>query len=241
MIKGLLFDFYGTIGIYNNLEFADKQTLNIIGEYLENRCEFDDEELKLKWSQIFSRTFDINQIGEVSIFMHKLKELYRTFDLYVSDEELYNIAERCLNEWHTHISLPIDIHKTLDELSKRYKLAIISNFDHSSALRNLLNQNSLVSYFDYIAISGELGYNKPNKVIFEKVLKELELNSEEAIFIGDSIVDDIDGSNNAGIKNILIDMTNKYDNYKDFKIKKLSELLESKIIDNYNLARMIKE
>lgn len=239
MVKGLFFDFYGTIAIYNNLEFADKQTLDIIASYIKDKCEYNRDDLEIRWNNIFNNKFDFNDVEKGSIFIHKLKELYSTFDLDIIDDDLSYIAEKCLYEWHNHIGIPANIHKILGELNKKYKLAIISNFDHSSALRDLLNQHNIAKYFDYIAISGEIGFSKPDNTIFNIVLKELDLTSDEVIFIGDSIVDDINGSNNIGMKNVLIDMSNRYDNYKDCKITTLSELIDTNIIENYNLVEVI--
>ena len=66
---------------------------------------------------------------------------------------------------------------------------------------------------------------KPNSKIFYKALNELNVSPDETIFIGDNIIDDIDGARNIGCKTILIDRQNNFTNFKGKKINNLRDLL----------------
>lgn len=56
---------------------------------------------------------------------------------------------------------------------------------------------------DHLFISGNVGYEKPNKEIFDYVAKQLALDTpNEIIYIGDSFENDIVGSYQAGWQNI---------------------------------------
>lgn len=55
--------------------------------------------------------------------------------------------------------------------------------------------------FDEIVISGEVGYAKPSKEIFQIVLDRLKIEPSEAIFIDDS-KSHVDGAEKVGIKSI---------------------------------------
>ena len=84
-----------------------------------------------------------------------------------------------------------------------------------------MSKYSLTKYFEFVAISGEIGYEKPNPKIFNITLESVGLKPDEVVFIGDSI-EDVEGALNAGIKPILIQRQNlkKRMNMNDFNSKK---------------------
>lgn len=56
--------------------------------------------------------------------------------------------------------------------------------------------------FDTVIISEEVGYSKPDKHIFQLALKELQVQPEAVIFVGDDLRKDIAGCQNANMKGI---------------------------------------
>jgi 2-haloalkanoic acid dehalogenase type II len=91
----------------------------------------------------------------------------------------------------------------LEELSKRYKLALLSN-TMSDKPRIVLQQIGLIDHFEVVVCSRDLGIRKPNPQIFSYVLEKLGVEPEEAIHVGDSIEADMDGASSAGITAIWI-------------------------------------
>ena len=86
----------------------------------------------------------------------------------------------------------------LENLSKKYSLAIVSN--GTKAVQNpRLDKSGIRKYFSHIFISEELGVNKPAREFFEKVLKTCNESRENCVVIGDSESSDILGGINAGI------------------------------------------
>ena len=55
--------------------------------------------------------------------------------------------------------------------------------------------------------------SKPNPKIFEVMIKELKINKDEALMVGDSLKDDVQASEKFGIKGILIDRKEKHPEY----------------------------
>ncbi|KKP55793.1 hypothetical protein A2121_02860 [Candidatus Nomurabacteria bacterium GWB1_40_6] len=79
----------------------------------------------------------------------------------------------------------LELIKIIKDLkNKNYKVCILSN--NSIALRQKLIDKNLIDLFDEIVISGEVGYQKPQPEIFEILLKNLEISSNELVFIDDS-------------------------------------------------------
>jgi putative hydrolase of the HAD superfamily len=91
-----------------------------------------------------------------------------------------------------------DVLSTLQGLKSRgYRLAIISNA--GSNLHSLVRYLELDVYFDVIVASQEFGSNKPDPAVFLHALQKLNVQPEHALHVGDSMVDDIEGAENAGM------------------------------------------
>jgi len=100
--------------------------------------------------------------------------------------------------------------ETIQELSKNYKLAVVS--DAWPSLENVFRQAGLRNYFSSFIISSQKGITKPNELMYKSALDELNVSSEEAIFIDDSIKN-CDGANKLGIKSFLLCRDLKSYNY----------------------------
>ncbi|WP_232275191.1 HAD family hydrolase [Paenibacillus sp. 481] len=86
----------------------------------------------------------------------------------------------------------------LEDLKETYTLAVITN-GIGVAQRKRLEAGNLHHYFDALIISDEVGYWKPDLQIFQTALQQLSLNTDEVLFVGDSLNDDYLGAVNAGI------------------------------------------
>jgi len=95
------------------------------------------------------------------------------------------------------------VEEILSELSKRYKLAMLSN-TMSDTPRITLQQTRLIRYFDIAVCSRDLGIRKPNPRMFQFVLEELGVEPEEAVHVGDSVDEDMEGASRARIRAIWI-------------------------------------
>ena len=104
-------------------------------------------------------------------------------------------------------------------------LGLISNINMSG--KKIAEKLGVSSYFNYVFTSEDLGYEKPNKMIFEKSLDIAKLTSSEVVFVGDQVESDILGAKNANILPILLDRYNNYENYSEvIKISDLFQLQE---------------
>ena len=71
----------------------------------------------------------------------------------------------------------------LEQLRKRFQLSVISNFD--GRLRLILRNLGISKYFAHVFISSELGADKPDPEIFRRALKEMHLDADEVLHVGD--------------------------------------------------------
>ncbi|PTI30575.1 HAD family hydrolase [Mammaliicoccus vitulinus] len=115
----------------------------------------------------------------------------------------------------------------LNTLSKSHKIALVTNGTSLRQSQKLINSN-LKKHFEVIIISEEVGVSKPNAEIFKKALNKLELSSEKCLYVGDHLINDIQGSQNAGLKSCWYNPNNIINKTKikpDFVITNLEELL----------------
>ena len=84
------------------------------------------------------------------------------------------------------------------------KVGLVSNFTYSPAIYSSLRMHRIDSLFNVTIISDTIGWRKPHKIIFDEVLRILQVKPEEAVFIGDSPLEDIAGAKKAGIRTIFV-------------------------------------
>lgn len=96
----------------------------------------------------------------------------------------------------------------LSRFKKYYQLALLSN-GPSELQRNKLRWLGLYEIFDWILISEEIGFNKPDLRIFRYALRATRVKSEEGVMIGDTVEADLTAKK-IGMKTILFDPAKKY-------------------------------
>lgn len=93
--------------------------------------------------------------------------------------------------------------ETLEQLRSRYPLAVVSDAQSAYATSEL-RAVELLDYFHPVIISGDYGYRKPDPRLFQKALTTLEVQPEQALYIGNDMYHDIWGAQEVGMKAILV-------------------------------------
>ncbi len=101
--------------------------------------------------------------------------------------------------WEVYPEVPV----VLQELkSKGYELGVISNFD--TRFFEIFRGLKLDKYFDSITISSLAGAAKPSPKIFQYALDQHAMDPEEAVHIGDSVREDVEGAKQAQLTGIFL-------------------------------------
>lgn len=103
-------------------------------------------------------------------------------------------------------------------------MALVTNFDHPPYVYDLLCARGLEGQFDAVVISGEVGVDKPDPLIFYLAMEALHCSPKEALFVGDSLGADIAGAQAAGFRAILIDRRGAHRDFPGPRIERLDEL-----------------
>jgi len=91
----------------------------------------------------------------------------------------------------------------LSTLREHFRLGVVSNFTCADVVHQILEENGLRGFFDYVCVSDEVGWRKPHPAIFNTFLSRLSLRAENAVFVGDDPRYDIPGAKGVGMKAIL--------------------------------------
>jgi epoxide hydrolase-like predicted phosphatase len=103
-------------------------------------------------------------------------------------------------------------------LRGKFHTGLISNA--WSGLREFITREDLISLFDTIIISAEIGAVKPSAKIYEVALDQAKVEAGEAVFVDDTPVN-IEACEKVGMKGVLF-------NDPDESLKRLNYLLKAK-------------
>lgn len=113
------------------------------------------------------------------------------------------IMDRWVDRLAGYMRLMDDVIEVLDELSKKYRLAILTNGD-SVSQRGKLNTFPHLSWFEIVMVAGDHPWSKPDVRIFELLCEKMNVLPSEVVFVGDTIASDIVGAKNAGMRTIWV-------------------------------------
>jgi HAD superfamily hydrolase (TIGR01509 family) len=92
----------------------------------------------------------------------------------------------------------------LDRLRPRYRLGVVSNFDHTPTVLDVLAASGILDRFETVIVSDTVGWRKPRPEIFQAALQAMDLSPREAVFVGDTPESDILGPHGLGMDVIWI-------------------------------------
>jgi putative hydrolase of the HAD superfamily len=125
-----------------------------------------------------------------------------------------------------HVVYP-DVARTLQELSSRYALGLMTN-GAPDLQRRKIEGASLGGYFDQVFISGETGIGKPDRRAFEMLLARLGSSAVRTVMIGDRLTTDVLGAQEAGMRAVWVNRPGKSGDggiVPDWEISTLDELM----------------
>ena len=94
--------------------------------------------------------------------------------------------------------------KLIKIVAEHYRVGLVSNFTYAPAIYASLRRLGINQYFSAVLVSEGVGWRKPHRTMFDEGLRILQAKAEEAIFIGDSPIEDIEGAKTLGIRTIFV-------------------------------------
>ena len=219
MIKAVLIDIDDTI-----FDF-EKCSKNSFLKTLEKfNLKFKEEDFSY-----FNKVNDIlwtnQKLGEINIKEVFIKRDYLMGKYFNLDIEKGLFNDLFVKFLYDEIEMVDGIEDLLLYLSDKYQIFTASNGIYKMQ-ENRLKKSNLDKYSDEIFVSDKIGYEKPDKKFFQKIMDLTKFSNDDLIMIGDSIKSDIIGAKNSKIKSIYFNKEDKKITDKNFtyQVKNLSEI-----------------
>lgn len=117
---------------------------------------------------------------------------------------LEELIEAHRNELAKAAEFPPHHGPLLARLARRYRLAVVSNFDWTPTAVGILASAGVRDLFTAIVVSDQVGWRKPRREIFEEALRRVGGRAGEALFVGDRADIDVLGAQRAGMAAVWI-------------------------------------
>jgi HAD superfamily hydrolase (TIGR01458 family) len=225
-ISGLLFDLDGVLYIGDSVVDGAVEALNRI-KSLNIPCRFTTNTTTKSLSALYRKLVNLGlPIEEEEVFgviratQAYLRERGKpTCFLMLSDDPLQDFAEFPVDERHPDVVVIGDVGKRWDyDLMNRVFNMVINGAEMVALHKGRYWQTedglqmdigAFVAGLEYVTGKEATVIGKPSKSFFELALKDMQLTAEGVAMIGDDIVNDIGGAQNAGMNGILV-KTGKY-------------------------------
>jgi len=210
--RAVLFDLFGTVALFRQeklpvFEWEGKSSRSTMGKL---RAVIEQKLPQIPFPQFFAAHTDVSrELGETRTReMREFPSAHR-FALVLArvgldDSVRTRQLAQELSLAHMQLlaaatDIPIAHREFLADTQQRYRVALVSNFDHGATARHILQRDEAVYYFEHIVISDEHGWRKPHARIFTDALAALGVEPRDALFVGDSPHDDIRGAAGVGM------------------------------------------
>jgi FMN phosphatase YigB (HAD superfamily) len=101
--------------------------------------------------------------------------------------------------------LPGEHRILLDDLRRRHRLAVVSNFDDTAGAYDVLERHGILTRVDAVVVSERVGLRKPHPLMVETALRMLEVRASSGVLVGDTFAEDVAAAHAAGIDAAWID------------------------------------
>ena len=187
--------------MYKNIIFDYGQVIISFDPYYMTKCYVENEAACKELSDIIFDRLYWDRLDNGSITDDEVKaEIIKRVP-----EEYYDAAVKVYDNWYYNNPVISDTAELIRELkASGARLYLLSNISIGFAenWHKIPEVSKILSLFDGLVFSGPIGMNKPNRDIFEYLLKKYDLKAEECIFIDDS-EKKINGAKAVGINTIL--------------------------------------
>lgn len=206
VIKGILFDLYGTLINIETDEGMD-EIYRTIAHFLTyhgifiHRAEVRDHYYRILKAQKAVSQEKYSEIDVLSIWSDFLKE-QGVKSAQARRLLALNLARLYRGCSRKGMKLYPGVTETLESFRGCYKMALVSDAQSCYALPEM-KAMGLDGFFDPMVISSNYGFRKPDGRMIKTALRGMKLKSEEVVFVGNDMYRDMYGASLMGIRTIF--------------------------------------
>ncbi len=184
-LKAVLFDLHGTLFYGPDHRFLFRELTRRLKEAGASIQDSEEVEVKLASRCLRQGSREVDFEGV----------LRECFDGYV--DQAFKLYLKLAVETRTLFD---DALPTLEELSSMgFKLGAVTNALSDVVMKSIVQHLGLAKYFEEVVTSAKVGFRKPDARIFLEGLRSLGVRPREALFVGDSLLEDVNGALSAGM------------------------------------------
>jgi putative hydrolase of the HAD superfamily len=224
MIRGVLFDFFGTLVEYSPSRRSQgyEKTHGILKA----------RKIAISYSGFLdnwvSAANELDRWSEAQHWEYSMLDVAKRFLLRIhcdpANETLANdIWNSYLNEWNKGVTYIQNTGAFIERLGVSYKLGIVTNTHYAPLIWQHLNEMGIANAFWTVVTSVEHGRPKPHRAIFDYAIHSLGTPPSETLYVGDSYVTDYLGAKSVGMPALLIDPRHESDVPADDRINHVFE------------------
>jgi putative hydrolase of the HAD superfamily len=199
----ILFDFFGTLVDYGEpVEYA--RTLRHLAML---DLSYPPEEFVRRWNASWEPFEERCRLDHREFSMIEVATAFLAAELGrpPTASEVDDLVNVYIAEWNDSVLYLDGLRDWIDALSRRFRLAIVSNTHESRLVPAHLAAMGIADYFDVVVLSVDVGWRKPHPQIYAAALERLGIQARDAVFVGDTHVADYVGPQEIGMNAYLID------------------------------------
>jgi len=229
-IKAVIFDYIGTLVNCRSysMDVSREKLFNAVLDagFSVDRQDFLDAYIKAHEKYRIIRYKQLKEVTNAVWVAEALCEL--GCDVNADDSRIKDALSVFFKDYVDSLTLRQGAKKLIKKASEQCKLGLISNFTHAPVVYSSLKQMGINKFFNAIVVSEANGYRKPSEHIFNEALDKLQVKACEAVYVGDSPVEDIKGAKEVGLRAVFVES----------QFYKLSDLLKSRQKPDFSAANL---
>ncbi|MCO7176197.1 YjjG family noncanonical pyrimidine nucleotidase [Sporolactobacillus kofuensis] len=170
------------------------------------------------------KDFEVGKLTRDELVNTRFSKLFTAFGKTVDGVALEKSYRNFLSEGHQLVE---NAYPLIETLSDHFDLYIVTN-GVADTQKKRLSASGLAPFFKKIFVSEDTGYHKPDRQFFDYVFERVpHLDEKEGLIIGDSLISDIHGGNQAGLDTCWFNaknQTNDLGEQPTYEIHQLNEL-----------------
>ena len=204
MYKNYIFDLYGTLVDIRTNESKLYLWQKMSDVYSSYGAIYDAVELREAYRELCKQfTMELPENGEINV-KEVFEQLFKRKGVTASGALLKHVAITFRTLSRQKLEVYPGVKEALRELKRREKGVYLLSNAQSDFTRPEIEMLGLKNYFDGIFISSEVGYKKPSKEFFEKLLETYQLDPKTCLMVGNDESADIKGAQIVGMDSLYM-------------------------------------